>query len=57
MARIIENELGRRQIKVSADDIISLIREYQQLRRSVNNPELVYETLKNSHFYLPEEML
>ena len=42
MARIIENEKGRRIVKMSVDDIISVVREYQ---RVVQNPK-TYEGIR-----------
>lgn len=56
MARIIENEVGRRMIKMSVDDIICVVREYQRI---VNNPdsyEEIRELLSQECMYLPEEI-
>lgn len=56
MARIIENEVGRRLIKMSVDDIICVVREYQRI---VNNPDSYEEIralLSHECMYLPEEI-
>lgn len=56
MARIIENETGRRMIKMSADDVISVVREYQRI---VKNPQSYAELRKmlgKSCIYLPEDI-
>lgn len=55
MAKIIENEVGRRMIKVSTDDVISLVREYQTLTKGVTEYERVREILSQNCLYLPEE--
>lgn len=56
MAKIIENQYGRRMIRLSSMDIQDVVREYQNLQRnSLNNTKST--TLKeNVFFYLPEDL-
>ena len=56
MAKIIENQYGRRMIRLSSMDIQDVVREYQNLQRnSLNNNK--FTTLKeNIFFYLPEDL-
>lgn len=35
MARILENECGRRNILLTTDDILTLVREYQKLQEGL----------------------
>ena len=56
MARIIENELGRRLIKINTDDVISIVKEYQKLASQIKNPNELRSILNNSHFFLPEDL-
>lgn len=56
MAKIIENLSGRRMIKISTDDVISLVREYQNLTRSVREYEKIRKALSAAEFFLPEEI-
>ncbi len=56
MARIIENSQKRRTIKLSVDDIISIIQQYQTVTHGQKNATIVRDILKNSDFYLPEEV-
>ena len=67
MARIFENQnSGRRMIRLSPDDVLMVVSQYQQqlydLRRIVEdgeqsqNPDHVYDKLKECEFYLPEDM-
>ncbi len=57
MARIIENFSGnRRIIKLTTDDIISVVREYQRI---VNKPSNFKETrslLEDNVIFLPEDV-
>ena len=53
MAKIIEGQ--RRIIKMSTDDIISVVRQYQQLIQKACCYEHIREILDNTDFYLPEE--
>ena len=53
MARIIENE--RRIIKLSADDVINVVREYQKLTRKSCCYEHTREILSKNPLYIPED--
>lgn len=56
MARIIENEVGRRMIKMSVDDIICVVREYQRVVSNPDSYDEIRELLSNECMYLPEEI-
>lgn len=56
MARIIENAFGRRNIKVSTDDVISIVREYQQLVGVGKNYDEIRNILDRSHIFLVEDL-
>lgn len=56
MARIIENEVGRRMVQMSVDDIISIVREYQRIVKNPETYEGIRTLLSNSCIYLPEEI-
>ena len=57
MARIIESSINsRRIIKLSTDDILSVVREYQRI---INRPSSYAETrclLEDNVIFLPEEI-
>ena len=55
MARIIENSTGRRMVKISVDDIISVVREYQRMVKNPKTYEDIRLILSNSCMYLPED--
>lgn len=56
MARIIENEVGRRLVKMSVDDIISVVREYQRIVKNPKTYEGIRYILSQASMYLPEDM-
>lgn len=56
MAKIIENENGRRTVKMSVDDIISVVREYQRVVQNPKTYEGIRFILSQACMYLPEEM-
>ncbi len=56
MAKIIENSKGRRSIKLSIDDIISIVREYQNITKCETVYSEIRKKLSNADFYLPEEI-
>jgi len=57
MAKILENEKGRRMIRLSVDDIIMIIAQYQTLcKHRILKEEKARELLKKNFFYLPEEV-
>lgn len=56
MAKIIENKTGRRMVEVSTDDIISIVREYQNTIQNTRNYDEIRKKLDKRNFYLPEEV-
>lgn len=54
MARIIDGK--RRIIKVSVDDILNIVREYQNICRKSCCYEHTRELLKNTNIYIPEDL-
>ena len=56
MAKIIENEVGRRMVKMSVNDIICVVREYQRIVKKTENYEGIREVLSQNDMYLPEEI-
>ena len=55
MAEIIENLHGRRLIRVSTDDVISLVREYQNYACESTSYEEIRSKLDKAELYLPED--
>lgn len=56
MARIIENETGcRRMIKMSTDDVLAVVSEYQRIVPRFSNIEDTRDYLENSVIYIPED--
>ena len=57
MARIIESPFGgRRTVKLSTDDIISVVREYQNTVRKRTNYFQTRNLLEDIVIYIPEEV-
>ena len=56
MARILENDFGRRNIKVSTDDIISIVREYQRLVGVGKNYDEIRNILDENNIFLVEDL-
>lgn len=60
MAKIIENEQGRRLIRLTPDDILMVVGLYQKQCHSNPTTSLTYEDLKSAlvanPLYLPEEV-
>ena len=54
MARIIEGE--RRFIKMSVDDVISIVQTYQQICKKSCCYEHTRELLAKNDFYVPEDV-
>ena len=54
MARIIEGK--RRIIKMSVDDVLNIVREYQQITRNSCCYEHTRELLKKATFFVPEDV-
>ena len=56
MAKITDTEGSkRRTIRLSTDDIISIVREYQQLTKGLRYAEDIYDVLSDNIIYIPEE--
>ena len=56
MARIIENESGcRRMIKMSTDDILSVVSEYQKIVPRFSSAEDTRSFLEDTVIYIPED--
>lgn len=56
MARIIENNLGRRAIRLNTNDIISIVREYQNISSNNLSYEQIREKLGELELYLFEDL-
>ena len=57
MARIIESKKNsRRIIKLSTEDIISVVREYQRIVAKQNNYSNTRLLLEDNIIYIPEEV-
>lgn len=57
MARILENGQGRRTILLSADDVISVVKEYQNTYFKTYSYEQTRKHLKLKHICIPEEII
>ena len=53
MARIIEGQ--RRIIKMTTDDVLAIIRQYQQITHNACCYEHLREILDRTDFYIPED--
>jgi len=57
MARIIESANGsRRLVKMSVDDIISIVKDYQRIVPRNSDIEEVRNYLSDTVIYIPEEI-
>lgn len=56
MAKIIENQTGRRIVKMSVDDIISVVREYQRIVKTPKTYEGIRTLLNQANMYIPEDI-
>ena len=56
MVKILETSNLRRTVKLSVDDIIAVIKQYQAVTQGKIHPTIVRDLLKNSDFYLPEDL-
>lgn len=57
MAKIIElNKNERRTIRLTTDDIISIVQEYQQLTKGLKYLESIRDILSDKVLYLPESL-
>ena len=56
MARIIESENGiRRLIKMSTDDILSIVKDYQRIVPRFSTTKEARDYLSDTVIYIPEE--
>ena len=56
MANILENDYGRRTIRMSTEDVVNIVREYQRLVKRETNIENVRKILSKSSIYIPEDV-
>lgn len=56
MAQIIDNGQGRRMIKMSVDDVLSIVREYQRIVQTPKTYDGIRTLLSQSLMYLPEDV-
>ena len=56
MAKILENSNGRRTIKLNTEDIITIVREYQNYTHLCNNYNEIRNKLSKIDIYLPEDI-
>ena len=57
MARIIESKKGnRRLIKISTDDILSIVKDYQRIVPRFSNEKTAREYLSDTVIYIPEDV-
>lgn len=57
MARILENQNGRRNIALTTDDVIMVVQEYQKLAQGMREYEQIRRVLNRNKIYLPEELV
>ena len=58
MARIIENETGsRRLIRMSTEDILTVVKDYQRIVPRFSSYEEARDFLADTVIYIPEEVL
>ena len=56
MAKILENIQGRKSIKLSTDDVISIVKEYQNITKNSYSYSEIREKLNNFTIVVPEEI-
>ncbi len=57
MARIIENEEGKRRlIKMTSDDVINIVREYQKHVKLKRNYDEIRNQLEDCVIFIPEDI-
>lgn len=57
MARIIESILSKRRIiQLTADDVLSIISEYQKIVPRFSNSQMTRFLLNDKKIYLPEDV-
>lgn len=57
MAKIIENSKGRRSIRLNTEDIINIVREYQNITKGTHSYNNIRERLDEVELYLPEDII
>lgn len=55
MAEIIENIHGRRLIRISTDDVISIVKTYQTIACESETYDEIRDKLDNKDLYIPED--
>lgn len=56
MAQIISNNSKRRIVKLSVDDILSVVRIYQMRCKNIDDYLNVRKILANEQIYIPEDL-
>ncbi len=56
MAKIIENSKGRRSIRLNTEDIINIVREYQNITSGCQSYENIRRNLNKAEIYIPEDL-
>ena len=56
MAKIIENKNGRRTIRLTTNDIISIVREYQNITINSICYEDILNKLQKIDIFIPEDI-
>lgn len=56
MARIIENDFGRRNIIVNTNDIISIVQEYQRVVGKERDYEKIRKILDKNYIFITEDL-
>lgn len=56
MAKIIENTLGRRMIRLNTNDVISIVKEFQNITYGKSSYNDLRIALDKFDFYIPEDV-
>lgn len=56
MAKVIENRIGRRSIRLNTNDIIDIVREYQNITTGSRTYKEIRTKLDSYNLYLPEDL-
>lgn len=57
MAVIVENKSGRRTIRLNTNDIIDIVREYQNISQNSLSYNEIRSKLNQIDLYLPEDII
>ena len=57
MARILENKKGKRNIILTTDDVISVLKEYQSAVKGAKSYTEIRQFLNGKTFCLPEDLV